>query len=107
MTFHGNSKQNNNPHHLYEIRDKELDAVFKYGISAEPIGADGLSKRMRGQISFLNLIAGWRRYSGHILIENIPDRVEAWRLEDEHIEAHKNLWSKRPLGNPERTIPRG
>ena len=55
MSFHGNSKENNNPHHLYEIRDKELDDIFKYGISAEPIGADGLSKRMRRQLTFLNL----------------------------------------------------
>ena len=106
MDFHGNSKLNDNPHHLYEIRDKESDDIFKYGISAEPIGKDGLSKRMRIQLSFLNLVAGWQRYSGHILIENIPDRIEAWRLEDAHIETYKTIWGFRPRGNPERTSPR-
>ena len=101
MNFHGNSKLNNNPHHLYEIRDNEIDDIFKYGISAEPIAADGLSKRMRVQLSFLNLVAGYQRYTGHILIENIPDRVEAWRLEDEHIEDYKRIFGVRPKGNPE------
>ncbi len=101
MTLHGNSKLNNNPHHLYEIRDKELDDVFKYGISAEPIRPDGLSKRMRVQISFLNLVAGWKRYVGYILIENIPNRIKAWTLEDEHIETYKANFGIRPRGNPE------
>ena len=105
MDFHGNSKLNDNPHHLYEIRDKELDTVFKYGISADPIGKDGLSKRMRRQLSFLNLVAGWKRYTGHILIENIPDRVQAWALEDEHIETYRVIHSIRPRGNPEQTLP--
>ncbi|MBL7814178.1 MAG: hypothetical protein JNL70_04155 [Saprospiraceae bacterium] len=101
MNFHGSSKQNTNPHHLYEIRDNEIDDTFKYGISAEPIAADGLSKRMRVQLSFLNLVAGYQRYTGHILIENIPDRVEAWRLEDEYIETYKSIFGFRPKGNLE------
>lgn len=101
MSFHGNSKENNNPHHLYEIRDKELDDIFKYGISAEPIGADGLSKRMRRQLTFLNLVAGWQRYVGHILIDNIPNRIKAWALEDEYIDAYKAIFGIRPRGNPE------
>lgn len=101
MTFHGNSKLNRNLHHLYEIRDKEFDDIFKYGISAEPIGADGLSKRMRVQISFLNLAVGWKRYKGHIIIENIPDRITAWDLENEHIEAYRRIFGIRPRGNPE------
>ena len=33
MTGHGNRNDNNNPHHLYEIRDSVDDDVFKYGIS--------------------------------------------------------------------------
>lgn len=101
MSVHGNSSLNTNPHHLYEIRDQELDDIFKYGISAEPFGADGLSKRMRVQISFLNLVAGWKRYKGQVLIKNIPNRIEAWELEDEHIEAYKKVFGIRPRGNPE------
>ncbi len=65
------------------------------------LGTDGLSKRMRRQLSFLNLVAGWQRYIGHILIENIPNRIKAWELEDEHIEAYKKVFGIRPRGNPE------
>ena len=35
---HGNEKRNPKPHHLYEIRDKVDDSIYKYGISADPIG---------------------------------------------------------------------
>ncbi len=45
MTFHGNSKRNNKPHHLYEIVDDEQKDTFKYGISCDPIEEDGLSER--------------------------------------------------------------
>lgn len=56
--MHGNSKQNTDIQHLYEIRDKETDDIFKYGISAGVFGADGLSKRIRNQLTLYNLIAG-------------------------------------------------
>jgi len=55
---HGNSKKNTRPHHLYEIADKELNDTFKYGISCEPIGKDGISERARIQLDLMNLIAG-------------------------------------------------
>lgn len=51
-----NSNQSMVPNHLYEIIDKENEDTFKYGISADPIGEDGLSDRMRDQINFLNLV---------------------------------------------------
>ena len=35
---HGNSYENDAPHHLYEIQDKEEDDIFKYGISYWPFG---------------------------------------------------------------------
>ncbi len=53
---HKNSNQNQDPHHLYEIVDKLNDDTFKYGISCEPIGEDGMSDRMRKQVNFLNRI---------------------------------------------------
>ena len=80
--MHGNSKQNKNTQHLYEIRDKETDDIFKYGISAGAFGADGLSKRMRDQLTLYNLIAGWKRYHVHILIYDIPNRITALALEE-------------------------
>ena len=55
MAEHGNSNNNPKPHHLYEIRDSSDDSVFKYGISHDPIDENGLSKRMRLQVNFLNL----------------------------------------------------
>jgi len=45
MSKHGNSLENVNPHHLYEIRDLAENDVFKYGVSDDPIERDGLSKQ--------------------------------------------------------------
>ena len=100
--MHGNSKDNKDSQHLYEIRDKETDALFKYGISAGPIGADGLSKRMRSQLTLYNLVAGWKRYHAHILVYDISDRMTALALEDAYIEAYKQQFGRRPIGNPEK-----
>ena len=74
---HGNSHQNQNDYHLYEIKDLQEDEVFKYGISDEPIGQDGLSKRMRVQLYILNLGAAWIRYAAQILMTGIPGRKKA------------------------------
>lgn len=99
MSLHGNSKLNNNPHHLYEVFDKGKDIVFKYGISAEIIRKDGLCKRMRLQLRLMNLIAGWKRFTAQILIYNIPDRIQARTIEDQHIKAHKAKFGQKPKGN--------
>jgi hypothetical protein len=100
--MHGNSKQNKDIQHLYEIRDKEADDIFKFGISAGAFGADGLSKRMRNQLTLYNLVAGWKRYHAHILVYDISDRITALALEDDYIEAYKKQFGRRPIGNPER-----
>ena len=55
--MHSNSNQNDKPHHLYEVWDMQEEEVFKYGISSDPIEADGLSKRIREQIQGMNLAA--------------------------------------------------
>jgi URI fold toxin 2 len=99
MSFHGNSKLNDNPHHLYEIFDKEEDTVFKYGISTEPIGKDGLCKRMRLQLKMMNLVAGWKRFTVQILLFDIPDRIQAREIEDEHINAYRIKFGQKPKGN--------
>ena len=96
---HGNSRKNTKPHHLYAIFDKEKDDLFKYGISHDPIDADGLSDRMRNQINFLNLAVDWQRYFGVILIRNIPNRLLAIEIEAQHINAHKAKFGQKPKGN--------
>jgi URI fold toxin 2 len=100
--MHGNSKQNKGIQHLYEIRDKETDDIFKYGISGDPIGSDDLSKRIRNQLTLYNLVAGWKRYHANIIIRDIPDRITALALEEDYIEAYKQKFGRRPIGNPER-----
>lgn len=85
--MHRNSHQNKEPHHLYEIFDKEKEEVFKYGISSDPIDGDGLSRRMRRQLRILNLAAGWIRYFSRILLKGIAGRPRAEEIEDEYIDA--------------------
>lgn len=98
---HGNSLKNNNPHHVYEIRDKENGDIFKFGISHEPIEEDGLSKRIRVQLDILNLGAGWPRYFARILITDIQGRKKAKRLENEYIEDYVEKHGRKPRGNRE------
>lgn len=99
MNFHGNSNRNNKPHHLYEIVDEEKKDTFKYGISCDPIEADGLSERVRDQVDLFNLIAGWLRFFARILQKDIPGRKEASKIETEHIEAYRQQHGRRPIGN--------
>ncbi len=61
---HKNSDDSEELHHLYEIVDKVDYDTFKYGISCGPISnKDGMSKRMRVQLRFANLIDNWARFS--------------------------------------------
>jgi hypothetical protein len=90
---HGNSYENKELHHLYEIIDRLDDDVFKYGISFKPIGKDGLSDRVREQVNLLNRVDKWQRFYARILIFNIPGKREAKRLEIEHILIYKRLAS--------------
>lgn len=97
---HKNSNQNKDPHHLYEIVDKVGDDTFKYGVSCDPIGEDGMSDRMRKQVNFLNRIDEWLRFFARILIHDIPGKKEARRLEREHIENYEKVNGRKPRGNP-------
>ncbi len=97
---HNNSDDNEAPHHLYEIVDKVDYDIFKYGISCGPISKkDGMSKRMRVQLRFANLIDNWTRFFTRILIYDISGRREAKRIESEHIKAYKEKNGQRPRGN--------
>jgi hypothetical protein len=99
---HGNSNQNNRSHHLYEIWDRQEEEVFKYGISDDPIDMNGLSKRIRDQLDFLNLAVGWLRFIARILLLNIEGREEAKRIEDERIDAFEEVNGRMPRGNRKR-----
>ena len=96
---HGNSLDNDAPHHVYEINDIQENEIFKYGISQDPIEADGLSKRLRDQLNLYNVVAGFVRFFARILIRNIPNRIEALDLEEQHIDAHEKKFGKKPRGN--------
>lgn len=100
MGDHGNSLQNPNPHHLYEIRDVEEDDVFKFGISDDPIDKDGLSKRLRMQTTYLNRAVGWLRFVGKILLKNIAGRARAKEIEEEYIDQYFEQNGRKPRGNP-------
>lgn len=100
MNEHGNSLENPNPHHLYEIRDTGENDVFKYGISDDPIDKDGLSKRLRTQVAFLNRAVGLLRFVGAILVRNIPGRTRAREIEDEYIDRYFEEKGRKPRGNP-------
>ena len=99
MSKHRNSDDNDELHHLYEIIDKSDYSIFKYGISCDPIKADGLSKRMRIQLRYLNVIDDWTRFFARIIIFDIEGRVEAKRIESERINAFKEKYGQRPRGN--------
>ena len=99
MTMHGNRNDNDNPHHLYEIRDSIDDDVFKYGISHDPIDEEGQSNRMKKQVNFLNLGVNWLRFFAQILLLNIPNKKEAKTIEDEYINNYEKQNGRKPRGN--------
>ncbi len=100
--YHGNSRKNEKPHHLYEIIDDIDQSTFKYGISADPIDEDGLSERIRTQLFLFNIIAGMTRFFARILLRNIPGRIKALEIEDRYIKKHEETFGHRPPGNPKR-----
>jgi len=97
--MHKNALDNEEPHHLYEIFDKQEKEVFKYGISCDPLGKDGFSYRIRRQLKLLNLAAGWIRYFARIILENIPGCRKAEEIEDEYMNAFEKEKGRLPRGN--------
>ena len=104
--LHGNSNQNDSPHHLYAIDDLQKDEVWKYGISNNPIEADGLSKRVREQRDYLNLVVGWIRFAARILRTNIPNKEAARIIEDEYMDQFEDEHGYLPKGNKRRNRKR-
>lgn len=54
---HGNSLENNELHHLYQIKDQQENDIFKYGISGGALLPDGSSPRANKQVKTYNLVA--------------------------------------------------
>lgn len=96
---HGNSNKSERPHHLYEIRDRVKNDVFKYGICGDPLNEDGSSPRANKQVDLFNQIVEWARFFANVLITGIQGRKEARKLEDEYIENYKSEHGNRPRGN--------
>ena len=96
---HKNSSNNPLPHHLYQIIDKIDGDIFKYGISCEPIGRDGMSDRMRKQVNLFNLIDDWERFFAQIIVYDLSGKMEAKLLETEYIRLYELKNGRKPRGN--------
>lgn len=99
MKIHGNSLDNPNVHHLYEIYKKANGDTFKYGISDDPIEIDGLSERVRKQVFEMNLAAEYDKYAAQILLSEIEGRAEAARIEIQFIDDYYYENGRNPIGN--------
>ena len=97
--MHGNDKRNTNLHHLYDIFRNNNRDTFKYGISDDPIDADGLSARARDQLEELNLAAEFHKFDAEILVTSIPGRAEALHVERQYIDAYFDQHGHNPIGN--------
>ena len=99
MKIHGNSLDNPNLHHLYEIYKKADGNTFKYGISDDPIETDGLSERMKKQVLEITGTAEFDEYAARILLLDIEGRAEAARLEGQFIGEYFHKNGRNPVGN--------
>lgn len=102
--FHGNDKRNDRLHHLYAIKDKKENDIFKFGISCDPIDEDkdGLSDRVREQVDWANVVVGWIRFFGVILLKKINGNTKARKKEDKKLEDYYDKHGRYPRGNRDR-----
>lgn len=103
MAKHGNSHENDAEHHLYEIRDRRLDDVHKYGISGRPLNKDGTSPRANEQVNYLNRAMHWACFFAKVLVTGIAGRLRAEEMEEEYIRDFEAKNGARPPGNPKKT----
>jgi len=96
---HGNSLENSDLHHLYQINDDEENDVFKYGISGEPLLPDGTSGRANKQVKSYNLIANKSKFSAEVLQTDIEGREKALEIEDKYITEYEKQHGRKPRGN--------
>lgn len=98
---HSNLLENPNVHHLYVIYDLERREIFKFGISDTPVSEDRTSGRLDNQLALFNRVAGWKRFTGRILLYLIEGRLNARRLEDDAILKFQRKHGRYPRGNPD------
>ena len=99
MKRHGNSNENDAEHHLYEIFDQEREDIYKYGICGEPLNKDGTSPRGNIQTKEFNRAFGWIRFLARVILKGIRGRLNAKRIEQEHIDAYEKEHGRKPWGN--------
>jgi hypothetical protein len=99
MARHGNENSNLAEHHLYEIRDREFNDVYKYGICGDSLLEDGSSPRALRQVKELNRAVRWLRFFHKVIVRGIAGRVKAKKLESEYIDQHKARFGHVPPGN--------
>jgi URI fold toxin 2 len=99
MNPHGNSLDNPNLHHLYEIYKKADGDTFKFGISDDPIDADGLSERVRKQVFEMNRAAEYDKYKAQVLLIELEGRAEAAQIERTFIDRYFDKNGRNPIGN--------
>ena len=96
---HGNDKRNKNEHHLYEIRDRQRNGLYKYGICGKPLNKDGSPPRANEQVSLFNRVVVWSRFFANILLKGIKGRRKAEEIEDQYINEFKKEYGHKPPGN--------
>lgn len=99
MSSHGNSNDNNQEHHIYEIYDREFKDVYKYGESGKPLTKDGNSPRGILQARELNRAVRWPRFLCRVIMTGISGKAEAKRIEQEFIDDYSALHGYVPPGN--------
>ncbi len=99
MKQHGNSNENLEDHHLYEIKDSLDGDVVKYGISFEKLEKDGSSPRANIQVDLFNKVVGFVRFFANVLLIGIPGRIKAKEIEDEYIRDYEKKNGRKPRGN--------
>lgn len=68
-------------------------------MSWEPIEKDGLSKRARSQVAYLNRLYEWIRFFGRILKKDISGKKAAKEIESKFIKDYEDKHGRKPKGN--------
>ncbi|MDX2133241.1 MAG: hypothetical protein SFV52_00540 [Saprospiraceae bacterium] len=99
---HGNSHQNFEEHHLYEIYDTIENDVYKYGVCGKPLMPDGSSSRANKQVREYNRVVGMLRFIANILLVGIPGKKRGEEIEEEYVNQYEAIHGRRPRGNPKK-----
>ncbi len=99
MKIHANSHLNEAKHHLYEIRDRERNEVYKYGICGKPLLKNGKSIRAEKQVEKFNRLVDWPRFYAVVWLTDVSGRKLAEEIEAEYIQNFIEKFGRRPRDN--------